>query len=101
MAVNLSNSAASSASDSLAALLNSGLMKIYSGTRPTDPDTALSGNTLLATLTFSATAFGASVNGVATANAITSGTIAATGTASFARLFKSDGTTVVIDCSVG
>ena len=33
----------------------SGLLSIYSGTQPTNPDTALSGNTLLAQLALSAT----------------------------------------------
>ncbi|HWQ07895.1 MAG TPA: hypothetical protein VN436_02265, partial [Holophaga sp.] len=78
---------------------------IYSGTRPATPDTALSGNTLLATLTFSATAFGtptSAVPSVATANAITQCSSAvATGTASFFRCFKSDGTTAVFDGNVG
>lgn len=81
---------------------NSGFLRIYSGTRPTDADTALSGNTLLAELTFSATAFPAASGGVLTANAITQDSSAdATGTASFARLFASNGTTVVCDLSVG
>lgn len=64
-------------------------------------NTALSSNTLLATLTFGATAFGSAAAGVITANAITSGTAVATGTATFARLYKTDGTTVVGDVTVG
>lgn len=81
---------------------NSGKLRIYSGTRPTDADTALSGNTLLAELTMNSTSFGSAASGVLTANAITSDSSAdATGTASFARLFESDGTTVVADFSVG
>ena len=81
---------------------NSGKLRIYSGTRPTNADTALSGNTLLAELTMNATSAGASSGGVWTANAITSDSSAdATGTASFARLLQSDGTTVVADFSVG
>jgi hypothetical protein len=87
--------------NAVTALCNSGFIEVYSGTRPATPDTALSGNTLLATLTFGSTAFGAGSSGVATANAITSGTAAATGTAAWARIYKSDGTTVVGDCNVG
>jgi hypothetical protein len=87
--------------NAVAALCNSGFIQVYSGTRPATPDTALSGNVLLATLTFGATAFGAASSGVATANAITSGTAVATGTASFARIFKSDDSTVVGDCDCG
>lgn len=81
---------------------NSGKLRIYSGTQPANADTALSGNTLLAELTMNATAFGASASGVATANAITQDSAAdATGTAAFFRLLESDGTTVVMDGSVG
>lgn len=81
--------------------LNNGFLRIYSGTRPTDADTALSGNTLLAQLTFGATAFPAASGGVLTANAITGDSSAdATGTATFARLFESNGTTVFADISV-
>jgi hypothetical protein len=83
-------------------VLNNGFIRIYSGTRPTDADTALSGNTLLAQLTFGSTAFAAATAGTKTANAITQDTAAdATGTATFARLFQSDGTTAVSDISVG
>jgi hypothetical protein len=88
--------------DNILANANSGLLRIYSGTQPTDADTALSGNTLLAELTMNATAFAAASGGSASANAITGDTSAdATGTASFFRLLKSDGTTVIMDGSVG
>ena len=74
---------------------NNGFIRIYSGTKPTTPETALSGNTLLAELRYNATAFGAVVNAVLTAAAITGDTAAdATGTATFFRDFASDGTTV-------
>ena len=87
--------------DSIRATFNTGYLRIYSGTRPTDANTALSGNTLLAELRFNATAFPASSGGVLTANAITGDSAAdATGTASFARCFESDGTTVIGDLSV-
>lgn len=90
----------------LGALANNGTLVIYSGTQPTDPDTALSGNTALATFTFSATAFGAASHVSSTeqiaASFVASTVVAsATGTATFARVFKSDGTTVVADLTVG
>lgn len=89
----------------LDALLNelaSGKFRVYSGTRPTDADTALSGNTLLAELTLNATFAANASNGTLTANAITQDSAAdATGTASFVRVLQSDGTTVVMDLSVG
>jgi hypothetical protein len=102
MALSLTNLAANVAADAMAVLLNTGYLRIYSGSQPANADAVLAGNTLLAELRFSATAFGAAALGIATANAITADTTAdASGTATFARLFKSDGTTVVMDCSVG
>lgn len=88
--------------DTLTTSANSGKLRLYSGARPTNADTALSGNTLLAELTMNATSAGAAASGVWTANAITSDSSAdATGTATFARLFQSDGTTAIADFSVG
>ncbi len=82
--------------------LANGKLRIYSGTRPVDSDASLGAAVLLAELTFGATAFPSPVNGVLTANAITQDSSAdATGTASFARLFEADGTTVFCDLSVG
>jgi hypothetical protein len=84
--------------DGWATALNNGYMRVYSGTVPTNGDTALSGNTLLAELRFGATAFAAASGGSAAANAITEdGTADASGTPTFARLFQSDGTTAVAD----
>lgn len=96
------NLAVNTAGDAMAALLNSGKLNIYNGSQPATADTAVSTQTLLAQLTFGSTAFGASSGGIATANSITGDTDAdATGTASWFRLFKSDGTTAVLDGSVG
>lgn len=100
--VNLSDNSAETEANALAALMNAGTIQFFSGTQPANANTALSGNTLLATCTFANPAWGsAGVGGVMTANAITSGTAVATGTATFARFYKSDGTTVVLDCTVG
>ncbi len=88
--------------DALTTLLASGYLRIYSGTQPATADTALSGNTLLAELRFNATAAPAASGGVLTFNAITSDSSAdASGTATFFRALKSDGTTVLFDGSVG
>ncbi len=98
----LSNAAANASVDATTVLLNTGYLRIFSGTQATDADTALGAQVLLAELRFGATAFGAAAAGVATANAITSDSAAdATGTASWFRALKSDGTTVVFDGSVG
>jgi hypothetical protein len=81
---------------------NSGYLRFYSGTPPATVDTALSGNTLLASCTFSATAFATASGGSATANAITADSDAdASGTVSFARAFESDGTTAIEQFTVG
>ena len=45
--------------------------------------------------------FGTDSNGTITLSTVTNGTAAATGTASWFRITKSDGTTVVMDGSVG
>ena len=89
--------------NAVTALLNSGFIKVYTGAQP-----ALNGavtGTLLATMTFSATAFPTAVASAgtvtATANAITSGTAGNTGTAGYFALVKSDNTTVVATGSVG
>jgi hypothetical protein len=79
--------------NAVCALLNSGKIEVFTGTQPA-ADVALTG-TLLVTMTFGATAFGASSSGTATANAITSGTAGNTGTAGYFGLLESNGTTVV------
>lgn len=99
--INISDTAANAAVSAIVALANSGTINFYTGVQPVNANTALSGNTLLATLTFGNPAFGAPVGGVATANAITSGTAVATGTATFARILESNGTTVLWDATVG
>jgi len=97
-------SAAGAALDAWKTQLNSGKLRIYSGTQPATASTAISGNTLLAELTFNATAFGASSNGVATAGSITAVSAAATGTAAWFRALKTGGVDVtdnVYDGTVG
>lgn len=80
---------------------NSGLLRIYDGSQPANADVAISTQVLLAELTMNATAFLVAA-GVATANAVTQDASANnTGTASWFRLVKSDGTTVLMDGSVG
>ncbi len=88
--------------NALATRLNSGKIRLYTGSQPANGDTALSGQTLCAELTFGATAFPAAVNGVLTANAITDDSSAdATATPTWARILQSDGSTVEFDCTVG
>ena len=87
-------------------LANSGSLVIYSGTQPTTCDTALSGNTALATFPLGATAFGASSGSLAgivtkTMNAVAAVVASNTGTATWFRIYKSDAATGVADGSVG
>ena len=97
-----SNTAVSAAADAVCPLLNNGYLRLYTDPKPSDANTAISTQTLLAELRFNTTAFGASSNGVATANAITADSSADnTGTATWFRALKSDGTTAVLDGSVG
>lgn len=80
----------------------SATVKIYSGTAPVSVATALAGNTLLSTLACSATFAPAAASGVLTLNAITNDpAAAATGTATFFRIYKSDGTTAVVQGTCG
>lgn len=98
----LSNTAANAATNAVVDLLDSGYLRIYDGTQAVTADTAISSQTLLAELRFGATAFGASSEGAATAEAITADASAnATGTATWFRALKSDGSTIVFDGSVG
>lgn len=98
----LSTESVNAEADALAALCNNGYIRIYDGTKPATADTAIGAQTLLAELRFGATAFGAAVAGVLTANAITQDSSANdTGTASWCRILKSDGTSEVMDGTVG
>lgn len=80
-------------------------MRFYSGSVPTNAATALGAQVLLATLNCSATPISGTSDtgtaGRATFAAISSASAAATGTASFFRTLKSDGTTVIDQGTVG
>jgi hypothetical protein len=77
----------------------SALLRIYDGSRPATGGTA---TTLLAELTCNATFAPGASSGVLTLNSITQDSSAnATGTATWFRIVKSDGTTHVLDGSVG
>ena len=73
---------------------------IYQGTQPTNANTAISTQTLLVECDLAGT-FGTDSNGTLTLGAVNPGSAVATGTAQFFRIFKSDGTTVIMDGSVG
>ena len=104
-AFNISNVAAKASLDAFTTTLDAGspaaIIRGYSGTMPTDTDTALSGNTVLFELTFSATSFPAAADlnpgARITANSITADSSADnTGTCTFFRFLTqtSSGTAV-------
>lgn len=82
-------------------VLNSGSLRIYDGTQPTDADTALGSQVLGAQLTLNSTAFAAASSGSKSANAITADSSAdASITATWASLVTS-GATRLMDMSAG
>lgn len=105
--LNVSNVVAKAMADAIATATDAGTQAVirgYSGTKPTDTDTALSGNTVLFELLMSATAFGAATDanpgGLITANTITADSSADnTGTLTFFRILTqaSGGTPVLQD----
>lgn len=104
MALNLkkSNLAVNTEVDALSDQLDNGYLRIYDGTQAANADTAVGAQVLLAELRFNATASGAGVAGVITFNAFTADASAnATGTASWFRALKADGTSTIMDGSVG
>lgn len=76
------------------------IIHIYEGTQPTNANTAISGQTLLVSLTVTGS-FGTDSNGTITLSSVANGTAVATGTAQFFRITQSDNSTVVMDGSVG
>ena len=103
--LNISIAAANAAADAVVDLLDAGAgagkLRIYDGTKPAGPGTAISTQNLLAELTFSDPAFGAASSGVATASAITSDSSAdLTGTASWFRALDSNNV-AIFDGTVG
>lgn len=105
MALNpkLSNEGANAEADAVAALLDDGYLRLYDGSQPANGDASVGGATLLAELRFdNPAAAGAASGGVVTFSALTQDSSAnATGTATWMRALKSDGTSPVFDGTVG
>ena len=97
-----STAAVNAAANAMTALLNNGVLRLYTGGQPTSANAAVSAaNTLLASLTFAATAFTAAVNGIASANAISDETSApATGSALWFRCWSQGAISAVWDGTV-
>lgn len=89
--------------DQIDAGAGAGKVRIYDGTPPAGPDTAVSGQTLLAEITLNDPAFGAASSGVATVDsdpALEDASADATGTASWFRVLDSDNN-AIFDGTVG
>lgn len=98
----LTNLVVDTQANSMVALFNSGFLDLYDGTQPATGNTAITTQNLLASITFNATSFGASANGVLTANPMTACSAAnLTGNAAWARCFNSNHSTALMDVSVG
>ncbi len=81
---------------------DNGYLRIYDGAKPAGPSTAIGAQVLLAELRFAATAVASESAGVLTFAALTADASAnATGTATWFRALKSDGTTAICDGTVG
>lgn len=78
----------------------SGLLRVYDGTQPTNPDTALGAQNLLVTLPCSATFAPAASGGVLTLNSVTGANAVFTSTASWFS-FLTSGATRKIDGTIG
>jgi hypothetical protein len=99
--LNYSNGTRNAQQQGLITFAGSGsIIRIYQGTQPANANTAISTQTLLVSLPIVGS-FGTDANGTITIGAVTSAQAVATGTAEFFRIFKSDGTTVIMDGSVG
>ena len=79
---------------------NNAKIKIYQGTIPITANDPITTQTLIVTLTLSGV-FGSDTDGTLTLGTVTNGTAVATGTMQFFRITQSDGTTVVMDGTVG
>ena len=100
MALNTQESSTSrnAANDARCAQLNGGFILLYSGTQPPNADSATTaGNVLIGKLAYANPAFQPSAAGTAISNAIGSATPLASGTITWARHVRSDGSTVIDD----
>ncbi len=79
---------------------NNAKIRLYSGTQPASANDAIGSQTMLVECIVNG-AFGTDTDGTLTLGTVNAGTAVASGTASFFRIVKSDGSTVVMDGSVG
>jgi len=92
MALNMANAAVNAEAAGLNTEVATGYLRIYDGVKPATADTGVSTQNKLAEFVLPATVF-ANSNGVMTANAISPVTGLFASTATWYRVWKSDGTT--------
>lgn len=85
----------------LAALCDGGKLRVYDGAQPANGDTAVTTQNLLAEFTLATPSFGTPGSGSVAAASIAPVPAVRAGTASWFRVVKSDGTTVVMDGTLG
>ncbi len=99
---NLSNLSVNVEADAFAALMDGGFIDIYDGQQPKSADETLSGQRRGVTLSFGNPAFRPAVAGIITANTIAPGVAGVSlNPATWARIYRSDHKTVIMDVSVG
>ena len=97
----ISNETATAEATAAVAKANGGILRLYAGTQEDDANTPTS-DTVLSEHAIPNPACSSVVNGVATFNSIGTDTDAnASGDATWFRVFKADGTSIVFDGSVG
>lgn len=99
MAIKNSTAQRNAAADGVARHHDNGYWRLYTGTRPANPQAAITG-TLIAEGRFSATSAAAASAGVLTWSTVADSAANATGDVTHFRTFKSDGTTVGYDGDV-
>ena len=97
----LSSATANVAANAEAALFNSGFIDVYDGEQPADADTAVDGQVKLVRLGLAAKAFPKALDGVLVTSTIKPGVVAVIGNATWLRVVKADGKTVIMDGTVG
>lgn len=101
MALTYSNGTRHAQNEGLISYAGTGAkIRLYQGTRPSTANIAITTQTLLVECDIAGT-FGTDVNGTLTLGSVSAGTAVASGTAQFFRIVQSDGSTVIMDGSVG
>lgn len=98
----LSEAAVNAGCAAITALCNGGFLQVYDSSQPASADDSDGGANILARWSYTSPAYGTPVAGAATASFVNPQVdVLVSGTAAWLRAFKSDGTSVVFDGSVG